>query len=182
MSLGSLVDPIAGRLLELQKVSGTQWFLRVVGAAAMTLALLVTVPEGPASGLVATVLALAVAVGLLVQFVRPDSDLGLLAPAAILLALAGQGDLTVLRAAGTGLALLLSHAAFALVATLPAHGVFGRTAWLLSGKGLLAVLGTSVIGGLVVLALGGISFGPWMLVVGLLAVIVLFVGLMPRPR
>ena len=182
MRLGSLVDPIAGRLLELQKVSGTQWLLRLLGVAAMLLALSVALPGGPAQNAGAMFVMLAVAIALCVQMFRPDSDVGLLAPAVIILALAGQGDLTVLRAAMVGLGLLVSHAAFALAATIPVHGVFDRSAWLLSGRGLLMVLAVSVVAGLVVVVLSGIHLGPWMLVVGVLAVLALFAAVLPRAR
>lgn len=182
MRLGGLVDPIASRLLDLQSVSGTQWVLRLTGIAAMVLALLTTLPTGLFSNVGAGIVSLAVALALIVQFLRPDSDLGLLAPAAIIIALAGQGDLTMLRATGVGFALLLSHAAFALAATIPIHGVFERSAWLLGGRGLLLVLAVSVVGSLVVAALSGIQFGSWMLVLGVLAVIALFATVLPRTR
>lgn len=182
MRLGSLVDPVAGRLLELQKVSGTQWLLRLLGAAAMLLALSVTLPGGLIQNFGAVFVLLAVAISLCVQMFRPDSDVGLLAPAVILLVLAGQGDLTALRAAAVGLALLVSHSAYALAATIPVHGVFERSAWRLSGRGLLMVLAASVVAVLLVVVLSGIQFGPWMLVVGALAVLALFYTVLPRTR
>lgn len=182
MRLGGLVDPIAGRLLELQKVSGTQWLLRLLGAAAMLLALSVTLPGGLIQNFGAVFVLLAVAISLCVQMVRPDSDVGLLAPAVVILVLAGQGELTVQRAGSVGLALLMSHSAFALAATIPVHGVFQRSAWLLSGRGLLMVLAVSVVAGLLVVLLSGIQLGSWMLVVGALAVLALFYVVLPRAR
>ncbi|APX34289.1 hypothetical protein BH708_18025 [Brachybacterium sp. P6-10-X1] len=182
MRLGGLVDPIAGRLLELQKVSGTQWVLRLLGVAAMLLALSVAMPGGLAQNFGAVFVLLAVAVSLGVQMFRPDSDVGLLAPAVIILVLAGQGDLTTLRAGMVGLALLVSHSAFALASTIPVHGVFDRSAWLLTGRGLLMVLAVSVVAGVLVVVLSGIQLGPWMLVVGALAVLALLCTVLPRAR
>lgn len=182
MRLGVLIDPIAEFLLGLRRVSSTQWLLRLAGIAAMLLALVMTLPGGLFSHIGTGLITLAVALSLLVQALRPDSDIGLLAPAAILLALAGQGDLSLLRAAVVGLGLLLSHVAFSLAATIPVHGVFERSAWRLSARGLLLVLAVSVLAGLLVVALSGIQFGSWMLVIGILGAIGLFVTVMPRSR
>lgn len=182
MRLGLLIDPIAEFLLGLRRVSGTQWLLRLVGVATMLLALVGTLPGGLFVHIGTGIITLAVAGSLLVQALRPDSDVGLIAPAAIILALAGQGDLSLLRAAGVGLALLLSHVAFALAATIPAHGEFERSAWMLGGRGLLLVLAISIVAGLLVIALSGVQFGAWMLVIGILGAIGLFVTVMPRSR
>lgn len=180
MRLGAFIDPIAEFLLGLRRVSATHWLLRLVGIAAMLLALVGTLPSGLFVHIGTGIITLAVMGSLLVQALRPDSDVGLLAPAAIILTLAGQGDLSLLRAAGVGLALLLSHVAFALAATLPAHGVFERSAWILGGRGLLLVLAVSVLAGLLVVALSGVHVGSWMLVIGILGAIGLFVTVMPR--
>lgn len=180
MRLGAFIDPIAEFLLGLRRVSATHWLLRLVGIAAMLLALVGTLPSGLFVHIGTGIITLAVMGSLLVQALRPDSDFGLLAPAAIILALAGQGDLSLLRAAGVGLAMLLSHVAFALAATLPAHGVFERSAWILGGRGLLLVLAVSVLAGLLVVALSGVHVGSWMLVIGILGAIGLFVTVMPR--
>lgn len=180
MRLGAFIDPIAEFLLGLRRVSATHWLLRLMGITAMLLALVGTLPSGLFAHIGTGIITLAVMGSLLVQTLRPDSDVGLLAPAAIILALAGQGDLSLLRAAGVGLALLLSHVAFALAATLPAHGVFERSAWILGGRGLLLVLAVSVLAGLLVVALSGVHVGSWMLVIGILGAIGLFVTVMPR--
>src|SRR5699024_4887315 len=95
--LSGLVDPIAQRLLELQKVSSSQWVLRALGVLAMGAAVALTLPGGPFSGPGSTLLTLLVATGTLIQTVWPDSDVGLIAPLALILVLAGQLDLTVLR-------------------------------------------------------------------------------------
>src|SRR5699024_376150 len=101
----SLLDSIAQRLLELGRISPTQWLLRTLGAVATLLALLLV--SGPASlfSNVGTLfLTLAVAAGVVLHCRRPDSDLGLLAPAAILLALLAADGSSMLQAAGVGLA------------------------------------------------------------------------------
>lgn len=183
MRRGQLIDPVAQRLLELQKVSGTQWLLRIVGTAMTLLALLMTFGG---TGLLAhfgtTLITLVVALGLLCQFRNPDSDLGLLAPVGIVVGVLAQGEVSMLRTAGIGLMLLIAHSAYALAATIPVHGVFGRSAWLLAGKGLLAVLVLSLLGGLLVAGLSGVQLGPWTMVVGVLAAIGLFIAVLPRGR
>src|SRR5699024_10167663 len=141
--LSCLVDPIAQRLLELQKVSSSQWVLRALGVLAMGAALALTLTGGPVSGPGATLLTLLavagramgsavalalpgvpfsgpgaallpvlVATGTLIQPLWPDSAVGLIAPLALILVLAGQLDLTVLRAAAVGFALLVAHMAW----------------------------------------------------------------------
>ncbi|GAA4530067.1 hypothetical protein GCM10023160_30310 [Brachybacterium paraconglomeratum] len=183
MRMGQVVDPVAQRLLELQKVSGTQWLLRIGGAAATVLALLLTIGG---TGLFAhfgtMLITFFVALGLLFQLRNPDSDLGLLAPGAIVVGALAMGGGSMLRTAGIGFLLLIAHSAFALAATTPVHGVFGRSAWLLAGKGLLPVLVLSLLGGLLVAGLSGVQLGPWMMVVGVLAAIGLFIAVLPRER
>jgi len=180
--LSGLVDPIAQRLLELQKVSSSQWVLRALGVLAMGAAVALTLPGGPFSGPGSTLLTLLVATGTLIQTLWPDSDVGLIAPLALILVLAGQLDLTVLRAAAVGFALLVAHMAWALGATIPLHGTFSRAAWSLAGRGALLVVAASVIGTVVVIALAGVQMGPWMVVVGVLAVVALFVSVLPQQR
>lgn len=183
MRMGQVVDPVAQRLLELQKVSATQWLLRIIATVVTLLALLMTFGV---AGLFAhfgtTLITLIVALGLLFQFRNPDSDLGLLAPAGIVVGVLAQGEVSMLRTAGIGLMLLIAHSVFALAATIPVHGVFGRSAWLLAGKGLLPVLVLSLLGGLLVAGLAGVQLGPWMMVVGVLAAIGLFIAVLPRER
>ena len=177
----SLLDSIAQRLLELRKISGTQWLLRVLGAVATVLALLLV--NGPASlfaNIGTVIITLAVALGLVLHCRRPDSDLGLLAPSAILLALLAADDSSLLQAAGVGLALLLGHSAFALAATIPVHGEFDRRAWRLAGAGLLPVLVLSAVAGVLVVVLSGVQLGAWMMVLGVLAAIGLFVVVLPQ--
>lgn len=181
--LEQVVDPLAERLLELRTVGATQWVLRTVGAAATVLALLLALGvTGLFAHVGGVVVSLAVAVALLAQLRSPDSDLGLAAPAAILLALIAQGEVTMARAAGTGLALLLAHSAFALAATIPVHGEFGRGARRLAGTGLLAVLAVSAAGTVLVIGLAAVQLGPWTMVLGMLAAIVLFLLVLPTPR
>lgn len=182
MRLGNLLDPLAHRLLELQTVSGTQWLLRLAGAAGIALALIAALGGGGFVGIVSMFISVAVAVSVLAQFVRPDSDLGVLAPLVIIVSLIGHEDLSVMRAAAVGLALLGGHCAFALAATIPVHGVLARSAWSLTARSLLVVLAVSVSGGLLVTALSGVQFGAWMVVPGVLAVIALFVVALPRAR
>ncbi|MGP9538728.1 hypothetical protein ACT3SP_12000 [Brachybacterium sp. AOP43-C2-M15] len=179
MRLRSLVDPIAETLLELKKVSSTQWVLRSAGLLGTVLALLLTFPDGLLAHLGTTTVTGVVAVVLVVQVLRPDSDLGIVGHGIIVLALSGQADLSVPRALGVGLALLLAHAAFALAATIPAHGLLTGSAWRLGGRRLLPVLALIVLASLLVLALARVALGPWMLVPGILAVVMVFVALSP---
>lgn len=206
MRLSQLVDPVAQRLLELRTVSASQWLLRGIGVAATVAALRLASPGPLDSNLGSILAAMAVACGLLIQVLRPDSDLGLLSPLAVLLLMATQGgqgstelpagqsaaesaggsagvalaDGAVLTAAGVGFTLLIAHLAFAIAATAPAHGVQSRSAWSLLGRGAAMALGGSVLASLVVVALIGVDLGPWMIVPGILAVIGLFAVVLPR--
>lgn len=182
MALRTLIDPIAEPLLSLRQVSTTQWALRLTGLAGMVLALLATLPQGPFAGFPSVLLTLTLAVLTLLQMLRPDTGLGVAGPLLVVLALAVQPELSLLRALTVGLALLLSHVGFALAATLPAHGRFEPSAHRLAMRWLLPVLGVSVLGAAVVLTAAGTVLGAWMVVPGVLAVIGLLVALLPRSR
>lgn len=93
MRLSQMMDPVAQRLLELRTVSPSQLLLRGIGVAATVAALLLASPGPLDSNLGSILAAMTVACGLLIQVLRPDSDLGLLSPLAVLLLLAGQGGL-----------------------------------------------------------------------------------------
>lgn len=180
MRLSRFADPLAHGLLRLRTVSGTQWLLRTVAVLATVLALLLALRGelfGHAGSAVVTLLVLAVAA---LQAARPDTDLALLAPLAILVSLVGQGDLGIVRALGVGLALLLAHSAAALAATLPVHGRFEPSAWALAGRGLLGVLVVTLAGAFVVLGLSGVRLGAWALVLGVVAVLGLLIVALPR--
>ncbi|HLQ80478.1 MAG TPA: hypothetical protein VK122_05240 [Brachybacterium sp.] len=181
-ALPALVDLVAERLLDLRLVSGTQWLLRGIAAAAMTAALVLTLPDGVFAHVGAGALTIVVGGGVLIQSLRPDLDIGTLPPVAVILALAGQPDLSVLRALAVGLVLLTAHIAWALAATIPAHGSFSAPALALTGRAALLVLVASLIGSTVVVALSPISLGPWMIVAGSLGVIVLCALILPRER
>lgn len=183
MRLGQMVDPVAELLLELQKVSAPQWLLRILGAATTVLALMaalgsVALFAHPGTTLVTLVVVAAV----LAQMRNPDSDLGLLAPGAILLAVLVLGEVPMLRAAGAGLALLVAHSAFALAAVLPVHGVLDRSAWLLAGKGLLPVAVVAAVAAVLVIGLATVQLGPWMMVAGVIAAIGLLMAVVPWQR
>ena len=181
MPIGQMLDPVAQRLLELQKISSTQWLLRTLGAVTTVLALLLIVGLTELFSHFGTVLiTLTVALGIILQVRRPDSDLGLLAPVAIVIALLAMGDSSMLQAAGVGLALLLAHSAFALAATIPVHGEFGPGAWRLAAMGLLPVLVLSAVAGVLVVLLSTVQLGAWMMVLGALAAIGLFIAVLPR--
>ncbi|AXK44420.1 hypothetical protein [Brachybacterium saurashtrense] len=183
MRTPDLLDPIARRLLALRTVGRSQWLLRGLGTGATLLALVLTV--GPTALLAhsgAVLLALVVGVGLLAQCLRPDTDLGLVPPVALLIALVAQGDTPMLRAGGIGLALLLGHAAFALAATIPVHGELAPSAWRLAARGLVPVLALSAVAAGLVVLLSGVHLGAWMMVIGVLAAIVLFLTVLPRQR
>lgn len=180
MAMASFLDPLASRLLALRTVSPSQWVLRGAGAAASATALLIAAP-GPLDAHLGSMLAaLTVACAVLVQVWRPDSDVGLLSPLAVVLLLTGHADAGFLTAAGTGLALLLAHMAFAVAATAPAHGALSGSGWALIGRGALVVLAATLVAGAVVAALMGVALGAWMVVPGILAVIALFAVVLPR--
>src|SRR5699024_6642853 len=155
-ALPALVDLVAERLLDLRLVSGTQWLLRGIAAAAMTAALVLTLPDGVFAHVGAGALTIVVGGGVLIQSLRPDLDIGLV--------------------------LLTPHLAWALAATIPAHGSFSAPALALTGRAALLVLVASLIGSTVVVALSPISLGPWMIVAGSLGVIVLCALILPRER
>ncbi|GAA1285350.1 hypothetical protein ACTXON_00860 [Brachybacterium alimentarium] len=182
MRLSALVDPIANLLLDLQKVSRTQWILRLIGVAAMVLALFGALPTGMFANFLAGLVSTLALCALLIQVFRPDTDIGVASPLLIILALLSQSEVSALQALGVGAAMLVSHAAFALAATIPAHGVFEGSAWRLALRAMLPVIALSLIAALVVMALSGIRLGPWMLVVGIAAVISLFLLVLPRTR
>lgn len=183
MRRAPFLDSVAQRLLELRRVSATQWMLRALGAVATVLALmLIFGPTALFSHVGAALITLTVALGLVLQCRRPDSDLGLLAPAALLIALLAAGDSSVLQAAGVGLALLLAHSAFALAATIPVHGEFDASAWRLAATGLLPVLVLSAVAGVLVVLLSTVQLGAWMMVIGVLAAIGLFIAVLPQER
>ena len=84
MRRAPVLDSIAQGLLELQKISPTQWPLRTLGAVMTVLALVLIVGiTALFSHFGIVLLTLTVALGILLQVRRPDSDLGLLAPAAM---------------------------------------------------------------------------------------------------
>lgn len=181
MRRAPLLDPIARGLLGLRRISPTHWLLRALGAAMTLLALVLALGVTELSVHFGTVLiTLTVAAGIALHCRRPDSDLGLLAPIAIVCAMLAVGDSSMLQAAGVGLALLLAHSAFALAATIPVHGEFGPGAWRLAAAGLLPVLVLSAVAGVLVVVLSTVQLGAWMMVVGALAAIGLFLAVLPR--
>lgn len=181
MRRAPLLDSIAQRLLELRRISPTQWLLRALGAVMTAAALVLTLGVTELALHFGTLLiTLPVALGIVLHCRRPDSDLGLLAPVAIVIALIAVGDSSMLQAAGVGLALLLAHSAFALAATIPVHGEFGPGAWRLAAAGMLPVLVMSAVAGVLVVVLSTVQLGAWMVVVGVLAAIGLFIAVLPR--
>lgn len=183
MRLGQILDPLAERLLRLRTVSSTQWQLRLLGAVATLLALVLAADPSELPWRVSTqLLSLVAVIGILLHARRPDSDLGLIAPLSIVVVASLHDGLTMLQAAGVGTALLLAHAAFALAATIPVHGLFGRDAWRLVAGAMLAVLGVSLVASLLIVLVSAVQLGAWMMVVGALAVIGLFVAVLPRAR
>lgn len=183
MRFGQLLDPIAQRLLELRTVSATQWQLRLLGAVSTLLALVLAIDLSALLSRPGTqLLLLLVVIAIALHVRRPDSDLGLLAPGAILFAVVVQDGVTMLQAAGVGGALLLAHSAFALAATIPVHGVFGPDAWRLAASALLVVLVVSLVATVLIVVLSTVQLGAWMMVVGALATIGLLVAVLPRSR
>lgn len=175
-----MLDPIAERLLDLRRISGTQWALRGLGVVGFAVATLLAMPAGPLANLGTGIVSLLVLVGAFALVLRPDSEIGVLAPIAVLAVLVPQPGLSMGRAALVGVALLVAHAVFALAATIPAHGTLERSAWRLWGRMLLAVIGFSVIAGLVLAMVSLVDLGPWTISVAVLAVLGLVVLLLPR--
>lgn len=178
--LNRIADPIAELLLSLRRVSAAQWLLRLAPVLAAVGALAVLYPQGLSANLIGMMVAMIVAVGVLIQTVSPDSDLGLIAPLGLVLGLAARGELSILVALATGSLILVMHVGWSLAAMLPVHGVWTREAWLLAGSSLLGVLAAAITGSLIVMALLGVDLGAWMVVLGAAAAIALFVLLLPR--
>lgn len=178
----TFIDPIAELLLGMRRVSPSHWTLRLLGAAGALGALVLATDAGLFASLLTGVVTCAVLVALLGQLLNPDSALGIIVPLSIIIGLAALPDLSVIRAAAAGLALLVSHAAFALAATLPAHGEIDRSAWSLWLRTLVPVLPLTLVFSLTAFVLAGFRLGPWMLVVGTVSVVVLLAVLLPRQR
>lgn len=184
MRLTSLLDPVADALLALRGITPVQWALRGIGTAA-TLAAAALALSGPglaAMHLGVVLVGLACVTALAAQWIDPDTDIGMLAPAAVVIALAVRADLGVVLAGSTGLLLLAGHAAFALAAVMPAHGSLGGDALRLALRALAGVLVLSLVGGVLVVLLAQVQLGPWALVVGAVAVVALWVVVLPRGR
>ena len=179
MRISTIVDPLAQQLLELRKVSGAQWALRGLGVAGTFAALAASLPEGMGTHVGSVWILLVVLLSVAVQVARPDNDLGLLAPVAIILGLLGLPGLTALHALAVGVLLLVAHAAWAGAALLPAHGTVDASVGRPVARSLLAVLGVGVLLCLPVLALASVDLGPWMILLGAMAVIALLVAVLP---
>jgi hypothetical protein len=184
MRLSSLIDPIADRLLELRTISPLQWGLRGTGTVATVGALLLALAGPSLSGMhLGIVLVLFVSlIALIAQWFDPDTDLGMLAPLAVILALLGRGDLTLLVAGATGFLLLIGHVAFAIAAVMPVHGTLERSAMRLAGRALAAVLVVALVACALVALLAQIHLGPWMVALAAPVVVALWIAIMPRAR
>lgn len=184
MRLTSLLDPIADALLALRGISPVQWALRGTGTAA-TVAAAALALSGPglaAMHLGVVLVGLVCLTALAAQWLTPDTDLGMLAPTAVVIALAVRADLDVVLAGSTGLLLLAGHASFALAAVMPAHGALDRDALRLALRALTGVLVLTLVGGVLVVLLAQVQLGPWAVVVAAVAVVALWIAVMPRGR
>lgn len=180
MGMVALVDTLAHRLRELAAVSASQWLLRGCGALASIAAILVALPSGPLSGVIAVLAVLVVPATVLIQLLRPESALGMAAPGMTVLALIAQPGPSPLQAAGTGVLLLIAHQAWALAAAAPAHGTISLSAWGMAGRWALLVLASGILSAALVVMLTGIDLGRWAVVPGILAVPLLVLVLLPR--
>lgn len=182
MRAGVLIDPIADRLLELRRIAPVQWGLRGGGtlavAGALALVLISPSTSGASVGIVLAVLVSAI--GLVALWFDPDTDLGVLALLPVVAALFLRGDLTMALAGATGLLLLLGHAAFAIAAVMPVHGTLERAALRLAVRALAGVVVLAVVAGLLVMLLARIQLGPWMIVLGAVAAVALWIAVVPR--
>jgi hypothetical protein len=183
LGLTRYVDAAAEKLLELRTISGAQWLLRLLGAAAMVSALILATPGGwLTAGVFSAVALLLVPVLLLAQLFRPDSAAGLAAMGLMVLCFLGQGEVSLLRIGAVGLLMLVAHVAWSWAALGPAHGVFLSSLWRSAGGVTLVVLAGSLVTGGLVLALSGVRLAPAVIVVGVLAVITLLIALLPRKK
>lgn len=177
-----MLDPLAERLLDLRRISATQWALRGLGVVGLAVATVLAMPGGPLANLGTGVVTLVVAVGAFALVLRPDSEVGALAPIAVLAVLVPQPQLSMGRAALVGVALLVAHGLFALAATIPSHGTLERSAWRLWAWTLLVVIGISAAAGLLLAMVSLVELGPWTISIAVLAVLGLVVLLLPKRR
>ena len=180
MRLGAFIDPIAEFLLGLRRVSATHWLLRLVGIAAMLLALVGTLPSGLFVHIGTGIITLAVTGSLLVQALRPDSDVGLLAPAAIILALAGQGDLSLLRQPEWGSPCCCRTSPSPWPRRSPRTGCSNGRPGSWAAADCCWCSRSASSRDCSSSPCPGCTYGSWMLVLGILGAIGLFVTVMPR--
>lgn len=176
------VDAIAGGIAQLALVSAAQWALRGLAAVAVAVAVLLAFPDGPFYGIVAGCATLVVIIATLVMTVEPDSDVGTVVPIAIILAGSLGRIPGWLEMIAVGLALLVAHMAWAYAATIPAHGRLGAGAAALMGRGVLLglLVALGAIGLVRLLAL--VQLGTWAVLLGAVAMVVLFVLIVPLDR
>lgn len=175
------IESLAQMIADLSRVSLTQWLLRSLAAAALVAGLLLAVEGKAFDGVVTSLMTLAVIVCGLIQSVLPDSPLGALALAAIAVAAITTGPPGAVGLAIIGACLLLAHCSWALAAMIPAHGRIGRRALGAGAVGAsVAALMAAGAGALVVLPLAQVRTPQAVMVLGVLALIILIVLLVPH--
>ena len=65
---------------------------------------------------------------------------------------------------------------------MPAHGALDRDALRLALRALIGVLVLTLVGGVLVVLLAQVQLGPWAVVVAAVAVVALWIAVMPRGR
>ncbi len=174
------IDATAEQLLQLRVVSSHQWLLRLIGAAAALAALTLALSGQFSANLGALMVSGLVVIGVLGQMRWPDTELGLLGPLAIVLAVMARPQLPLWLAAAVGLLLLVAHMSFAAAAMFPVHGVLNRSGWLLLLRAAGAAIGLAVLGSALVTAAMGVVLGPWAMLPAVLAALALLVAMLPR--
>lgn len=178
----AFVDAIAEIIVAIGLTSPSQWLLRGLAAVAVAVALLLAFPDGPFYGIVAGTVSVLVIIVTLVMTVEPDSDMGTAVPIAIILGSALGREPAWGPMVATGLALLVAHLSWAYAATMPAHGRLAPGAARLMARGaLLSLLVAAAAIGLVWL-LSLVQVGTWAVLLGAVALVALFVLIVPLDR
>ncbi|EWS82056.1 hypothetical protein BF93_13655 [Brachybacterium phenoliresistens] len=178
----SLVEGVAQAIADLRIVDPSQWALRLGALAALLLAAALVTGMAPFGSPQAVLLTLVVLLLGLLQTARPDADAGLVAFCVLVIAVVIAGPLGAGATLALAALLMVSHALWALAASVPAHGVVRRGALAATVRRALPALGIGLVAGAGLLALAGAGAAvpAWLMIPGVVAVVVLLVLLLPR--